>query len=62
MESQYAVTNTYVLRKTKSRTKAVIRDPRLAGERNPSRAKIRVANVIDSSCTPGENCSSKRKV
>ena len=43
---------TYLERKTKRRTKAVMREPRLAGERNPSSAKISVANVISSSCTP----------
>lgn len=42
----------YLLRKTKRRTKAVTREPRLAGERKPSSAKMSVANVIMSSCTP----------
>lgn len=38
--------------KTKSKMKAVIRDPRLAGESRPSRAKDRVAKHMQKSCTP----------
>ena len=38
--------------KTKMRMKAVRRDPRLAGERSPMRAKLRVAKVMRPSCTP----------